>query len=252
MNTELRDWEVAAGRTRVAGVSAFGFGGTNFHIVLEEYMPDRPTTNGHRSSSRCGDVGSPPARATNARSRSAAGTDSRPSRRCAGRSCSARATEEALANELRTALAEARQGRHLEPTPPSAETLRAPERIAIDYADGDDLVAKAEMALRVLQSDNSAAWPALRARGIYRGSGAPGKVAFLYTGQGSQYANMLAELRRREPVVADLFDEADEIMLPLLEGRRLSDIIFADPDDRCRDGAGRGRSCGAPRSRSRR
>jgi acyl transferase domain-containing protein len=42
---------------------------------------------------------------------------------------------------------------------------------------------------------------------------------------------MLGELRRREPVVADLFDEADAIMAPLLEGRRLSDIIFPDPSD---------------------
>ena len=56
-------------------------------------------------------------------------------------------------------------------------------------------------------------------------------MAFLYTGQGSQYANMLAELRRREPVVAELFEEADAIMAPLLEGRRLSEIIFADPAD---------------------
>ena len=140
-------------------------------------------------------------------------------------------TEEALANELRTALAEARLGRHLDPTPPSADALRAPERIAIDYADGDDLVAKAELALRVLQSGNSPAWPALRGRSIYRSSGAPGKVAFLYTGQGSQYVNMLADLRQRELVVADTFDEADEVMVPLLEGRKLSDIIFPDRDD---------------------
>jgi hypothetical protein len=57
----------------------------------------------------------------------------------------------------------------------------------------------------------------------------PGKVAFLFTGQGSQYANMLAGLRRREPVVSELFEQADEIMLPLLEGRCLSDVVFADP-----------------------
>ncbi len=42
---------------------------------------------------------------------------------------------------------------------------------------------------------------------------------------------MLADLRASEPVVADLFDEADAIMTPLLEGRQLSDIIFADPAD---------------------
>ncbi|MGE5857202.1 MAG: acyltransferase domain-containing protein, partial [Solirubrobacterales bacterium] len=113
----------------------------------------------------------------------------------------------------------------------STEALRAPERIAIDYADGPDLIAKAELALRVLQAGNPSTWPALRGRGIHRGSGTSGKVAFLYTGQGSQYANMLAELRRREPVVAELFEEADALMAPLLEGRRLSDLIFADPAD---------------------
>ncbi len=41
VNTELRDWDIAADHTRVAGVSAFGFGGTNFHLVLEEYVPGR-------------------------------------------------------------------------------------------------------------------------------------------------------------------------------------------------------------------
>ena len=38
-------------------------------------------------------------------------------------------------------------------------------------------------------------WKALRAQGIFRGHGPAPKVAFLYTGQGSQYANMLQALR---------------------------------------------------------
>ena len=38
VNTEARPWLTgAAGHPRRAGVSAFGFGGTDFHIVLEEY-----------------------------------------------------------------------------------------------------------------------------------------------------------------------------------------------------------------------
>ena len=36
-------WQTDARR---AGVSAFGFGGTNFHTVLEEYIPGRLKTNG--------------------------------------------------------------------------------------------------------------------------------------------------------------------------------------------------------------
>jgi len=36
VNSELREWEQEAGRKRRAGVSAFGVGGTNAHVVLEE------------------------------------------------------------------------------------------------------------------------------------------------------------------------------------------------------------------------
>ncbi len=55
-------------------------------------------------------------------------------------------------------------------------------------------------------------WRALRAQGIFRGAGPAPKVAFLYTGQGSQYVNMLDELRQLEPIVAETFAEADRVM----------------------------------------
>ncbi len=40
LNTEARPWVHGAAHPRTAGVSAFGFGGTNFHTVLEEYTGD--------------------------------------------------------------------------------------------------------------------------------------------------------------------------------------------------------------------
>ncbi|HZJ67095.1 MAG TPA: polyketide synthase, partial [Kofleriaceae bacterium] len=39
VNTALRPWTEPACGVRRAGLSAFGFGGTNFHAVLEEYVP---------------------------------------------------------------------------------------------------------------------------------------------------------------------------------------------------------------------
>src|SRR5207244_12620674 len=40
LDTERRPWVHGADHPRTAGVSAFGFGGTNFHTVLEEYTGD--------------------------------------------------------------------------------------------------------------------------------------------------------------------------------------------------------------------
>src|SRR5690606_16734009 len=38
LSTETRPWVRKEGHPRRAGVSAFGFGGSNFHIAVEEYV----------------------------------------------------------------------------------------------------------------------------------------------------------------------------------------------------------------------
>ncbi|MFY9645360.1 MAG: polyketide synthase, partial [Terriglobales bacterium] len=68
VNTELRPWTMPADAVRRAGLSAFGFGGTNFHAVLEEYIPNRLNGNGKRSVT----VGDIPTKASAAMSTSVA------------------------------------------------------------------------------------------------------------------------------------------------------------------------------------
>lgn len=46
VNTELRDWEPINSR-RVAGVSSFGIGGTNAHVVLESYEKEYSAPESH-------------------------------------------------------------------------------------------------------------------------------------------------------------------------------------------------------------
>ena len=116
------------------------------------------------------------------------------------------------------------------PAPPREADLRAAERLAIDYESAAELAEKAGKALAAFDGGSVAVWRALRAQGIFRGSGPAPKVAFLYTGQGSQYVNMLRALRSSEPVVQETFAEADRVMTPLL-GRPLSEYIFVDPAD---------------------
>ncbi|TRO82586.1 type I polyketide synthase [Trichloromonas acetexigens] len=45
INNETRPWLPASGHPRRAAVSALGFGGSNFHCVLEEYRPEKATVD---------------------------------------------------------------------------------------------------------------------------------------------------------------------------------------------------------------
>ena len=62
LNTEPRPWVHGADHPRYAGVSAFGFGGTNFHAVLSEYTGDfldhEPTSFAALAGGAAGLVGS--------------------------------------------------------------------------------------------------------------------------------------------------------------------------------------------------
>ena len=74
----------------------------------------------------------------------------------------------------------------------------------------------------------------LAARGIYFGEGtdtSAGKTAFLFPGQGSQYLGMLKDLAEQYPVIAQTFEEANEILKPLIGGVLLTDIVWPEGID---------------------
>ena len=228
VNTELKPWTVPADIPRRAGVSAFGFGGTNFHVVLEEHIPHRLTGNGKRSVA----ISTLPQPATH----EAIMTSSSPAPSLSssvyeaplrGALVIGASSENTLADRLRAVMKDAEAGVAPAPAPPAEVDLRSPERLAIDYADPADLADKAAKALKALASNHPVVWKALRAQGIFRGRGTPPKVAFLYTGQGSQYVNMLRPLYAAEPIVAETFAEANRVMAPLL-GKPLTEFVFVD------------------------
>ncbi len=219
--TSLEDWMQPAGGVRRAGVSAFGFGGTNFHAVLEEHVAGR--LDGKRSFAMGQTQTALPS------------SGAKPPLR--GAAVIGAATAAGLMGRLENLASEATAG-HAPPREAPARTdLLAAERIAIDFGSAEELAEKCELARKALAAEPgataAATWKALRARGVYRGSGPAPKVAFLFSGQGSQYVNMLAGLRRAEPIIASTFDEADTIMAPLL-GRKLSEILFVEPGDAAR------------------
>ncbi len=230
VNTELKPWTMPADGVRRAGLSAFGFGGTNFHAVLEEYIPHRLNGNGKRSVVVNEIPTTVKESIMNTESASRTSNASFYKAPLRGALVIGASSEAALVERLRVVEKEAKAGQAPAPTAPADSDLRAPERVAIDYANAKELADKATNAVKALALNQPAMWKALRAQGIFRGRGPAPKVAFLYTGQGSQYVNMLQSLRATEPIVAETFAEADRVMTPLL-GKPLSKYIFVDHAD---------------------
>ena len=228
VNHELSEWSKPNGFPRRAGVSAYGFGGTNFHIVLEEHVPGMLKTDGQRVFASAG-VDKETSRQVDKVAVAAAPSVAKTPLR--GILALGAATPVALKDRLDEAFRKVQDGWTPPIAAPDPADLSAPERLVIDFGDHDELLDRIQKARKALGFDNPAAWKALMAQGIFRGSGkAPGKIAFLFPGQGSQYANMGRELAAREPVVKRLFADADRVMTPIL-GRPLTSYIFVDGDN---------------------
>jgi malonyl CoA-acyl carrier protein transacylase len=232
VNTALKLWGVKDRDVRSAGVSAFGFGGTNFHAVLEEYIPHRLNGNGKRSLAVTQSIASKTDSATTHDEADLPGIGQASAGRkpLRGALVIGAGSTPNLVERLRVIETAARSGRLPESSAPSRTDLLAPERVAIDYGDASELAEKSAKALKALEANVPAVWQALRAQGIFHGKEPAAKVAFLYPGQGSQYVNMLASLRSKEPVVAETFAEADRVLAPLL-GKPITEFIFVNSED---------------------
>jgi malonyl CoA-acyl carrier protein transacylase len=228
-------WELDGDIPRRAGVSAFGFGGTNFHITLEEYDPNRPSKkwSGSESVSAQTDTAGRTASASEADTSSTAR-----SRDEIDVSEGLLALTAQTEDELAAAFADLKaavEERGLEATRPFHVDLQAddfdlpegPWRLAIAYGDAEEFEKQAG---RIESSfERGKGWNILANQGVYLSSETQdGDIAMLFPGQGTQYLGMLSDLKQRFPVVREVFDEADRVMSPVL-GQPLSRII--DPDD---------------------
>ncbi|NOK88154.1 MAG: Malonyl CoA-acyl carrier protein transacylase [Chloroflexi bacterium AL-N15] len=228
INTELREWPKLSNVPRRAGVSAYGFGGTNFHLVLEEYVPGMLTTD-RKQYTGATTQGPPNGTQSGVSSTTSHGYTSKTPIR--GIAALGGATSTELKDKLDQLSERVRGGWTPVNRVPDQADLSAQERLVIDFGDHDELLERIEKARKAMGFDNPQAWKALQAQGVFRGSGPkPGKIAFLFPGQGSQYINMGYPLCEIEPLVAEIFAEADRVMTPIL-GKPLTEYIFVDSND---------------------
>ena len=188
---ELARWQPSGAR-RVAGISSFGFSGTNVHVVLEQPPASVPVTSAVE-------------RPLHALPLSAA--------------------SDGALREL--------AGRYARFLAADAEPNLAD--VAFSAGSGRSHFAH---RLALVAADSAAAAEALAAFG--RGEGATGlsarhveradapKVAFLFTGQGAQYAGMGRGLYASQPVFRAALDRCAAILATHLD-RPLLDVIFAEP-----------------------
>ena len=195
VNSEARPWFEPADHPRRAAVSAFGFGGTNFHAVLEEYV-DQPAA---------------------------------PTRRWpgelflfSGEASALRAELKSLADGLADS-PEADLSQLAAAVGRGVTLMPSTGRLAVVASSMDDLGRKLEQAANAL--DN----PEFSMPGVWwREMPADGQVAFLYPGQGSQRPGMLQTLALHFKELRKAFEDANAELAGRLS-QPLVDLVFPVP-----------------------
>jgi len=187
---EAEEW-VAGGRPRRAGVSSFGISGTNAHLILEQ-APD---------------PGPPPESVP-------APTGPIPWTISARGEGALRAQADRL-------------GRHLERNP-----ALDPLAVGLTLATGRSHLADRAVVLGEGRDELLSGLGALArgetAAGLVRGVARPGRTAFVFPGQGSQWPAMARELIERSPCFAERIESCAAALDPLL-GFSLEGLLRGEP-----------------------
>ena len=238
--TEPREWPRPADHPRRAGVSAFGFGGTNFHIALEGYEPDHHV---------------PLAQAWDARWQAYSGQGETAAPSIFDGSLPATMSHEELKaieggvlllsaptlEELKAAVGaqsfdgplfdEDPKGHRLSQALQNASAsfdATAPFRMAIVATSWSEFTKRQTLAGQAMM--DPAKWGFLQAQGVLITDQAPlppeAKTVHMYPGQGSQYVGMTADLVQRFTAPAQVWAQADETMIQVLGGETLSGFVL--------------------------
>jgi acyl transferase domain-containing protein/NAD(P)-dependent dehydrogenase (short-subunit alcohol dehydrogenase family)/acyl carrier protein len=198
LNTCSRPWLAADGQPRRAGVSAFGFGGSNFHIVLEEHRPEKPG---------CAWDGSVQILAFSAERRE-----------------ELLGSVDAFTRQLAQPLSEAAWARAAAQCRSRFDAGR-PFRLLLVVEQPDRAAAELRRAADAVKSRGPQSFFKLP-NFFFGGPAERGRLAFLFPGQGSQYTGMGRDLVCMFPAAMAVLQKAER---RLSSEPRLSDLIYPEP-----------------------
>ena len=251
--SEPEAWPSGEGRPARAGVSSFGFSGTNVHVVLEEYgavAAAGPRHSGEKpapylirgrnpvagGAGPAVAVGWPEGASEFRPAKGSGGVTAPRARRLLALSGGTDEALRALAGRYLEWLDESAAGSGDGRSDPAASGLLADmawtagtgrshhaRRAGLTFADAGELRAR----LAALASGGREASGGTVEAPSVTPSGAAPKVAFLFTGQGSQWAGMGRELYEREPVFRAVLDRC-ESAVQALRGESLLNVMFGD------------------------
>jgi len=201
VNTETRPWIPRGDHPRRAGVSALGFGGSNFHCLLEEYQSTKAAADWQ------GDVQIVAFSAADESGLESA-LQSLPT--------------DAAWNELRLLADQSRS---------SFDAQQPCRLVMVLEKDSPKLAAQVKSALAMLSSKRDQnSWSTPDGTFFAKGDVA-GKLAMLFPGQGAQYPGMLKELAIQFPQFLNAFIAADRAYLANTGGEagRLAELVYPRP-----------------------
>ena len=230
--TKTQEWP--AGKIRRANVSAFGFGGTNFHVAMEEMndsliQPAQPEV--------CAAGATPTKQEQVNMTSSNSYTLHVPGEKIQGDVLTFSApTKQELSDILDKAVMAIQYDPAYLPSISYKNHIAKPQRFAvtINVETPEKLKEKIEFFKKISATQD--VWEKeslyLRMKGIYpfTPTEIKPKVCFMFPGQGSQYVDMMKDLAAKYKVVQDTFDEADRLLTHII-GQTLTETLWSKPGE---------------------
>ena len=229
--TKAEEWNT--NKVRRANVSAFGFGGTNFHVAMEE-MNDGLLKKAEETSTHT--VATPVQEKPTMTSRNSYTLHVPGEKIQSDVLTFSAASKQELFNVLDKALLSISFDPTYLPSISYKNHMTKPGKFAvtINVESPEKLKEKIEFFKKTAAAQDVWAQESLylRMKGIYpfMPSEIKPKVCFMFPGQGSQYVDMMKDLASKYKVVQDTFDEADRLLLNII-GQNLTDTLWSKPGE---------------------